>query len=115
MPEIRFFRDRDGEVVREYFLAAVRAGDRASADALERTLILLSAEGTALRMPHARMIDRGERLFELRVRHHRVAFIEHQGEVVLLHAWRKRSQKLDTREASIAIARAARWREGRNA
>ena len=56
-------------------------------------------------MPHDRIIDRRERLYELRFGNHRCAYAEVRGVVVLLHAWRKQTQKLDQREEATALRR----------
>ena len=73
--------------------------------AFERLLRLLSEHGPALGMPMARLINRGARLYELRFGDHRCAYVEDGGAIVLLHAWRKRTQKLDTREEQRALRR----------
>jgi phage-related protein len=111
VPEVRYFRDRDGYPVQNYFLAVERVGDEASVLAYRRVLQLLGENGLALRMPLARMIDRNSRIYELRVRAHRVAYIDHDGAIVMLHAWRKRSQRLDARELATAVSRASIVRE----
>lgn len=115
MHEIRFLVDRTGQRVRNYFLALARFGDSATPEAFEHALVLLQLHGAALTMPHARLIDRRDRIHELRVRDHRVAFIADGKTVILLHAWRKRSQRLDRREAATAARLAAIWRTSEEA
>lgn len=51
------------------------------------------------------MTNRRERLWELRFGNQRYAYAVVDGDVVLLHAWRKRTQKLDTREEAVAVRR----------
>ena len=57
----------------------------------------------------SRLIDRELRIWELRPGRHRIAYAAIAGELVLLHAWRKRKQELDPK----ALRRAQRnyWRE----
>ena len=74
-------------------------------------IVELEDRGSALRMPDARIIDRNARIFELRPRSHRIAYAEADGEYVLLHAWRKQSQRLDRRALATAQRRLADWRE----
>ena len=95
-----------------YSEAAVRAGDAASAAQLERLVERLEASGPALGMPYARLIDRSARIYELRFGAHRVAYVEDRGRIVLLHAWRKRSQALDARAVALARRRAAQLARG---
>ncbi len=56
-------------------------------------------------MPYARIIDRRERIYELRPRAHRIAYAEHGGAIYLLHAWRKQTRGLDPQEADTARRR----------
>ena len=62
-------------------------------------------------MPESRLIDPETRIFELRPGPHRIAYVEQRGVLVLLHAWRKRSQGLDRRELARAQANLNEWRE----
>jgi hypothetical protein len=75
-----------------------------------RIVDLLTEQGPVIPMPYARLIDRSWRLYEARFGDHRAAYAEHNGQIVFLHAWRKRTQKLDEREAERARARLADWR-----
>lgn len=52
----------------------------------------------------SRLIDGELRIWELRTGNHRIAFAAIADELVLLHAWRKQTQKLDRR----ALQRAQR-------
>jgi len=105
-----YFRDRRGrEPVLEYLERLRRDGEQGLLPAYRRALELLADEGPAAGMPHVRMINPRARLYELRVRDHRVAFIVDGDTAVLLHAWRKRSQRLDRIEESRALDRAADW------
>lgn len=88
-----------------YVVQRVAAGDRGLVAALERAVDALIEGGPALGLPHARLIDAPARLYELRLGAHQIAYGMIEGEIVLLHAWRKRSQKLDRREANLALRR----------
>jgi hypothetical protein len=108
--DVVFYRDHRGaEQVVEYMMAARRTDDR-SAAGFRRLVEALQESGPPLGMPHDRLIDPRNRVFELRFGPHRVAYIEHAGRTVLLSAWRKRSQELDRLELARARARAADWR-----
>ena len=85
-----------------YFDALLSAGEKSPVATLGRYIELLRENGLNLGMPMARMIDRQNRVYELRVGNHRVAYAEVAAEVVLLNAWRKQTQRLDQREASVA-------------
>ena len=103
---IEFWADRRGrEPVREYIEAIAAAGERSQVAAFRRLLGLLSEHGPALGMPMARLINRRERLYELRFGDHRCAYVEDGQAIVLLHAWRKQTQNLDVREERRALGR----------
>jgi phage-related protein len=88
-----------------YIDALAAAGERSTVATFDRLLDLIESEGAPLGMPHDRIINRRERLWELRFGDHRCAYAEVDGVVVLLHAWRKRTRKLDTKEEATAIRR----------
>jgi len=52
-----------------------------------------------LGLPHEVLILPRPGIRGLRPGDHRIAYVGHTGEIVLLHAWRKRTQKLDRQEA----------------
>lgn len=52
----------------------------------------------------SRLIDPELRIWELRPGNHRIAYAAIAGELVLLHAWRKQTQRLDPR-ASVRARR----------
>lgn len=111
MARIEFYRDARGkEPVLEYIagVGRVRAADAAS---IARYMDLLENKGDRLGLPFARMIDANARLYELRPGAHRIAYGRHGGSYVLLHAWRKKSQKLDQGELRVARLRFESWRE----
>lgn len=110
MPQVVYYSNARGEEpVREYVEGLHRTGQRAALASFERCVDLLIEHGPALGMPYARIIDRRNRVYELRFGAHRAAFALHGEEVVLLRAWRKQSQKLDKAEADRALANLADW------
>lgn len=110
MPKVVFYRDRRGaEPARDYLLGLSREAERA---AVARHVRLLAERGetfTALGMIYARLIDRRNRIYELRPGPHRIAYAEYTGTFVLLHAWRKQTQKLDRRALQVAQHRLYDW------
>jgi phage-related protein len=109
--EVVYYRDlRGAHPVMEYIESVHRSGGRSVIGMFTRIVDLLTEQGPAIPMPYARLIDRRSRLYEARFGDHRAAYAEHDGHIVLLHAWRKRTQKLDEREAERARARLADWR-----
>ncbi len=106
MPEIGFYQDARGdEQVADYLFGLQRSGEKSVLVTFGRGLDLLGERGSDLGMPYSRIIDRAARMFELRFGDHRVAYVQRGDKIVLLHAWRKRSRKLDRREANRARAR----------
>jgi len=71
---------------------------------LARAFDLLADYGLALGFPHAEPIDQG--LWELRASAQRVFYVARKGRrLVLLHAYRKKSQKAPEREIETARRR----------
>jgi phage-related protein len=111
VPEVVNYSDPRGvEPVDEYVLRLRRTGEQKAYATLARLVGLLREQGTSLGMPWARLIDRRDRIYELRPGSHRVAFAEHAGAIVLLHAWRKQTRTLDSRELAVARNRLHDWR-----
>ena len=112
MPEVVYYETARGdEPVAEYVERLARSGSRRDVAAILDLIVELEERGSGLRMPDARIIDRSARIFELRPRSHRIAYAEVGGEYVLLHAWRKQSQRLDRRALATAQRRLEDWRE----
>jgi phage-related protein len=110
MAEVVLYLDSRGrEPVSEYIVKLGRSRP-AEAASIVRYIDLLESKGERLQFPFASPIDKKERIFELRPGNHRVAYALHAGAFVLLNAWRKQTQKLDTREAATARRRLADWR-----
>ena len=104
--QVRYFADGRGrEPVKGYIEALLSQGDLAAVASFRRLLELINTEGAPLGMPQDRIINRRERIWELRFGNHRCAYAIADGAVLLLHAWRKRTQKLDAREEAVAVRR----------
>ena len=112
MPEIVYYvTARGDEPVAAYVERLGRSGSKRDVAAILDLIVELEERGSTLRMPDARMIDRNARIFELRPRSHRIAYAEHGGRYVLLHAWRKQAQRLDRRALATAQRRLVDWGE----
>lgn len=112
MPAVVNYADARGrEPVDDYIVRLFRAGEKSAAATIARYVELLEEHGVGLPMPFARIIDREQRLYELRPGDHRIAYAEHGAAIVLLHAWRKQTRTLDRRQANRARNRLDHWRE----
>ena len=111
MARVDLYRDARGKEPVLDYIASVGRTRPAEAASIERYIDLLEEKGDRLGLPFARMIDANARLYELRPGAHRIAYGRHGGAYVLLHAWRKKSQKLDQKEANTARLRLESWRE----
>ena len=115
--DVVYYQTRRGEQpVAAYLDWLARTGDKAGLAALIGAVELLEEFGRRLGMPQSRIIDRRARLYELRGGGHRIAYAfgtDRSGEeqAVLLHAWRKQTQKLDRGEAETALRRLTDWEE----
>jgi len=110
MVEVVLYADSRGDEPVFEYIAKLGRSRVAEAASIERYIDLLESKGERLQYPFASSIDKKERIFELRPGNHRVAYALHQGKYVLLHAWRKQTQKLDERQAGTARRRLADWR-----
>ena len=110
MEVVLFADDAGREPVTDYLRALGRSGEGSVIGTYARRVALLEAEGLLLGMPYARLINRVARLYELRFGDHRAAYAEHGGVIMLLHAWRKQTQRLDRREEAVALRRLDEWR-----
>jgi len=71
-----------------------------------RTIDLLEKFGWALRMPHSKKINKD--LFELRVYSNpkiRIFYTFYDGDVILLHIFTKKTQRIPTKELQVAVKR----------
>ena len=100
MPTVCFFQDDDGSLpVEEYIASLDRNGRGKDAarmlDAIELLADIGMAGAQELGIRFSRIIDRELRIWELRIGGQRIAYIPIDGELILLHAWRKSGQRLD--------------------
>ena len=101
MWRIVFYRDRRGKCPPLEFMEELPVIERAK---IRNALRLLQEFGTNLAMPHAKPVQ--GKLWELRpggIRLFYFAYIERQ--FVILHGYRKQSQKAPDREIEIALRR----------
>jgi phage-related protein len=99
---IKLYTSRRGDSPVFTFVGKLDNSTRAK---LDRLLTILTKRGPDMGMPHARYL--GSDLFELRVRGQnevRIFYIcvTSKNQVVLLHGFRKRTQKLPEKELQIA-------------
>ena len=91
------------------FLSELPAQDRVE---VRNVLRLLQEFGVLLGMPHARPITGHRKLWELRAGSLRLLYFAHAGRrFVILHGFRKQSQKTPTQEIVSAERRMARLLE----
>ena len=105
MIEIRYFRTARGdEPVREY-LQDLSTKERAKIDGC---LSVLGMTGK-LEMPHGKKLVGQRELFEIRSGRHRILYALHEGEVVLLCAFMKKSQETPRGEIELAQRRLSNY------
>ena len=103
-------RSRGDEPVRK-FLDGERKSNPDGVGAIFDAITLLAERGHELTKPHTDTIDSENGIRELRGGPYRIAYIRHGEAYVLLHAWRKRGQKLDPKALKRAQSRRRDWRE----
>jgi len=98
---IFFKTNRGDEPVKDY----IDALPLAEQETVEALLAELAEEGY-LPFPFARKLKGVEKLWELRPGRHRVIYFYYQGDgAVLLHAFKKQSQKTPEKEIHVALQR----------
>lgn len=98
---IFFRRGRGDEPVRNYFDSL----SPSEQETIEALLTELAQKGY-LPFPFARKLKGVEKLWELRPGRHRVIYFYYQGDkAVLLHAFKKQSQKTPDKEIHVALQR----------
>ena len=103
-----FYKDRRGRSPIAEYLNALPVAEQATAAEAFR---LLREFGVALGMPHAKHI--GGKLWELRPGANRFFYFTYVGRrFVVLHAYRKQSQKTPSQELALAERRLAEVLEG---
>lgn len=110
MVEVIFFERRGEAPAADHLRVEFEAGHHGVLGSFERAIDHVTAVGTTAGMPHTRIIDRENRIWELRFGASRIAYIIEGESMVLLNGWRKKSQKLDAREAAKAARYAEEWR-----
>lgn len=103
MATVRYFRDVGGSIpVADYIASLDKAGRSKEAARILSDIELLADIGMAgaqqMGRSFSRLIERDLRIWELRPGNHRIAYAAIADELVLLHAWRKRTQKLGSKE-----------------
>ena len=96
-----YFETGRGEQPVRRYIEALPDKERARVKALIDDL----SEKVVLNEPHAKKMAGYSGLFELRPGAHRVFYCYHEGKVVLLHAFRKKSNKTPQRELDTAYNR----------
>jgi len=101
--QVVYYRDRRGRHPVREFLDSLSATDRAK---VRNALRLLREFGVLLQMPHARPVSGHRRLWELRAGAIRLFYFAHTGQqFIILHAFRKKSQRIPAQEIAIAERR----------
>lgn len=103
--EIRFFRTARGDEPVAEYLKKLSEKERVR---IAGCLFVLATTGR-LDMPHGRKMAGQKDLFEIRSGRHRVFYAFHNGEVVLLHAFMKKSQETPKGEIDLALRRFANY------
>lgn len=103
--EIRFFQTARGDEPVADYLKGLSVKERVR---IEGCLFVLATTGR-LDMPHGRKMTGQKDLFELRSGRHRVFYAFHKGELVLLHAFMKKSQETPKGEIELALRRLANY------
>lgn len=102
---IQFFRTARGDEPVKDYIKELSVKDRAK---IEGCLYTLSITGR-LDMPHGRKMVGHKDLFEVRAGRHRIFYAFFEGEVVLLHAFMKKSQETPKGEIELAVRRLANY------
>ena len=106
MGQVRYYATaRGGRPVEAYIVRLGQDGRSADAANILHVIDLLERFGGLPGAPYSRMLDRRVQLYELRAGAHRIAYARQDHGYLLLHAWRKQSQKADEREVGRARSR----------
>lgn len=103
--DIELFELSTGKIPVEIFIKSLDVATRAKAI---RIIDLLEKYGPLLGMPHSKHINKN--IFELRVRGNievRVFYTFYCNKIILLHAFKKKCQKIPVKELFIAEERAS--------
>ncbi|HSA59418.1 MAG TPA: type II toxin-antitoxin system RelE/ParE family toxin [bacterium] len=99
--KVTYYQTPRGDLPVRDYLEALQDRERAKVKALIDYL----SEAVTLKEPHAKKIAGYPGLFELRPGAHRIFYCYHEGMIVLLHAFRKKSDKTPSRELETAYSR----------
>lgn len=106
---IEFYTDTRGKSAAVKFINELPVQTRAR---VRNALRLLREFGVLLQLPHARPISGHRKLWELRAGTIRLFYFTHTGHrFIVLHAFRKKSQKTPRREIAVAERRMAEFLE----
>ena len=98
---VEFYRDARGRSPAREFLPQLPKPERAD---MLRAIDLLQEFGLALRLPHARPVERG--LWELRAGAGRLFYVAHAARrFIVLHGYRKKGRKAPRNEIELALKR----------
>ena len=100
IPVTYFETPRGGRPVQSY-MESLPIKERAKVKAM----IDFLSEKVVLSEPYAKKITGYPGLYELRPAAHRIFYCYHEGQIVLLHAFRKKSNQTPKREIETAYAR----------
>lgn len=103
--EIQFFQTARGDEPVMDYIKGLSVKDRAK---IEGCLYALATTGR-LDMPHGRKLVGQRDLFEVRAGRHRIFYAFFEGEVVLLHAFMKKTQETPKGEIELAARRFANY------
>lgn len=98
---VTYFETARGDKPVMDYIEAMPPKERAKVKAL----IDFLSEKIVLNEPHAKKMSGYSGLFELRSGPHRIFYCYHEGMIVLLHAFRKKTNKTPKREIEIAYQR----------
>jgi len=99
--KVTYYQTARGDLPVRDYIEGLPDAERAKVKALIDYL----SEAVQLKAPHAKKIVGYPGLFELRPGPHRIFYCYHQGMIVLLHAFRKKSDKTPARELETAYSR----------
>lgn len=108
---VDFYRTSRGDEPVRKFLDGERKSNPGGVGAIFDVIALLAERGHELTKPHTDTIDSENGIRELRGGPYRIAYIRHGEAYVLVHAWRKKGQKLDPKALKRAQSRSREWRE----
>jgi len=97
---IEFYQDNKRNFPVVDFIESVSEQEKAK---IVWVIDLLSLTGPNITMPHAKHIEK--QLWELRPKSIRILYLMHKNSFVLLHAFKKKTQKLPAHEKEIALKR----------